>query len=118
MSGSSCTNPCPFACVRMTRLIGAGPVLMASRCQAPGGQETGPNPAGSGQLGSKRHIVVDARGIPLVILVSGVNRLDSKMFKKCVDSISAVAGLSGNLRKDLQSCMPTRAMTTNVAAIN
>ncbi|WP_420093389.1 transposase [Comamonas testosteroni] len=50
----------------MTRSIGAGPALMAPRYQAPGGQETGPNPMDRGKLGSKRHIVVDARGIPLV----------------------------------------------------
>lgn len=42
----------------------------------PGGQETGPNPTDRGKLGSKRHVVVDARGIPLLILVSGANRHD------------------------------------------
>lgn len=78
----------------MTRSIGAGPALMASRYQAPGGQETGPNPTDRGKLGSKRHIVVDARGIPLVILVSSANRHDSKIFEKCVDAIPAIAGLS------------------------
>ncbi|WP_156106076.1 IS5 family transposase [Comamonas aquatica] len=65
----------------------------------PGGQETGPNPTDRGKLGSKRHIVVDARGIPLVILVSGANRHDSKMFEKCVDAIPAIAGLAGRPRK-------------------
>nr|WP_180319648.1 IS5 family transposase [Delftia acidovorans] len=64
----------------------------------PGGQETGPNPTDRGKLGSKRHIVVDARGIPLVILVSGANRHDSKMFERCVDAIPAIAGLPGRPR--------------------
>jgi hypothetical protein len=64
-----------------------------------------------GKLGSKRHIVVDARGIPLVILVSGANRHDSEMFEKCVDVIPAIAGPA----KDHRSCTPTRAMTTSVA---
>ncbi|MHC3433541.1 IS5 family transposase [Delftia lacustris] len=65
----------------------------------PGGQETGPNPTDRGKLGSKRHIVVDARGIPLVILVSGANRHDSKMFERCVDAIPAISGLGGRPRK-------------------
>ena len=58
-----------------------------------------PNPTDRGKLGSKRHIVVDARGIPLVILVSGANRHDSKMFERCVDAIPAIAGLGGCPRK-------------------
>lgn len=65
----------------------------------PGGQETGPNPTDRGKLGSKRHIIVDARGIPLVVLVSGANRHDSKMFEPCVDALPAVAGLQGHPRK-------------------
>ena len=66
---------------------------------SPRGQETGPNPTDRGKLGSKRHIVVDARGMPLVILVRGANRHDFMMFEKCMDSISAVAGLLGRARK-------------------
>lgn len=64
-----------------------------------GGQETGPNPTDRGKLGSKRHIVADARGIPLVILVSGANGHDSKMFEKCVDAIPTIAGLPESPRK-------------------
>jgi|GEM_PF-4390511 len=42
--------------------------------------ETGPNPTERGKLGSKRHIIVDAQGIPQVVLVSGANRHDSGRF--------------------------------------
>jgi hypothetical protein len=42
-----------------------------------GGQETGPNPTERGKRGSKRHIVVDARGIPLAVTVTGADRHDS-----------------------------------------
>lgn len=50
-------------------------------------------------LGSKRHIIVDAQGIPLVVLVSGANRHDSKMFEQCLDAIPAVKGLQGRPRR-------------------
>lgn len=65
----------------------------------PGGQETGPNPTDRGKLGSKRHIVVDARGIPLVVLVSGANRHDCMMFDKCIDALPHVRGLRGRPRR-------------------
>lgn len=71
---------------------------MAPRCQAPGGQETGPNPTDKGKLGSKRHLIVDAQGIPLVVLVSGANRHDSMMFELCVDTMPAVKGVRGRPR--------------------
>ena len=45
-----------------------------------------------GRLSPKRHIVVDAWGISLVILVSGANPHDSKRFEKCVDAILGLAG--------------------------
>ena len=57
------------------------------------------NPADRGKLCSKRHIVVDARGIPLVILVSAANRHDSMLFEKCMDAIPVVAGVRGRVRK-------------------
>jgi len=34
-----------------------------------------------------------------VILISGANRHVSKMFERCVDAISAIAGLGGRPRK-------------------
>ena len=55
---------------------------------------------GSGMTCWRRlRIVVDARGIALVILVSGANRHDTKMFEKCVGTIPAIAGLTGHPRK-------------------
>ena len=38
-----------------------------------GGELTGRNPTDRGKLGSKRHVLVDARGAPLSIVVSGAN---------------------------------------------
>src|SRR5919202_4827968 len=41
-----------------------------------GGEKTGKNPTDRGKLGSKRHILVDRRGAPLAIVVSGANAHD------------------------------------------
>jgi hypothetical protein len=38
-----------------------------------GGELTGPNPTDRGKAGSKRHIMVDAGGIPLAVLPSVAN---------------------------------------------
>lgn len=64
------------------------------------GEATDPNPTGRGKLGSKRHIVVDARGILLVVvLVSGANRHGRMMFDKCIDSLPQVRRLRGRPRR-------------------
>lgn len=58
-----------------------------------------PNPTDRSKLGSKRDNFVDARGIPLMILVSGANRHDSKMFEECMNAIPTITGLAGRPRK-------------------
>ncbi|MEM5433595.1 MULTISPECIES: IS5 family transposase [Cupriavidus] len=70
----------------------------AAVAKPPGGQQTGPNPTDRGKLGSKRHLVVDRRGVPLALAVTGANRHDSIVFEALVDAIPAVPGLSGRPR--------------------
>jgi putative transposase len=46
-------------------------------CPAPlGGDDTGKNPTDRGKLGSKIHILVDERGAPLAVYITGANRHD------------------------------------------
>ena len=46
-------------------------------CPAPlGGTDTGKNPTDRGKLGSKIHILVDQRGVPLSIQITGANQHD------------------------------------------
>jgi transposase len=81
------------------QMIGSERAWMRPALPAPGGQETGPNPTDRGKLESKRHLVVDARGVPLAITVTGANRHDSMAFERTLDTIPAVPGLSGSPRK-------------------
>lgn len=46
-----------------------------------GGQQTGANPTDRGKLGTKRHLLIDGRGVPLSVHITGANRHDIKGFE-------------------------------------
>lgn len=53
-----------------------------------GGEKTGKNPTDRGKLGSKRHLLVDARGAPLAIVVSGANAHDKTCAVAVLDTVA------------------------------
>lgn len=52
-----------------------------------GGGATGPNPTDRGKSGTKRSLLVDGRGAPIGLAVSGANRHDSPLLGPTLDSI-------------------------------
>jgi len=52
-----------------------------------GGEQTGKNPTDRGKLGSKRHVLVDGRGAPLAVLVSGANAHDKTCAVAVLDAV-------------------------------
>jgi Transposase DDE domain len=56
---------------------------------------TGPNPVDRGKPGSKYHLLVDRRGIPLAVGLSAANLHDSMLLEQVVDAIPAVKGPRG-----------------------
>jgi len=64
-----------------------------------GGEHTGRNPTDRGKLGTKHHLLVDERGLPLVAQISGAQVHDSRFLIPLVESIPAVKGLAGRARK-------------------
>ena len=64
-----------------------------------GGRETGPSPVDRGKPGTKRHLIVDAKGLPLAALLSGANRHDSLFLLPLLDAVPAVASRRGPRRK-------------------
>ena len=64
-----------------------------------GGLETGPNPTDRGKSGSKRHVVIDANGIPLAVTLSAANVHDSRMLEATVDAIPAIRQCAGRPRR-------------------
>jgi len=70
-----------------------------SQCTRPrGGEATGPNPTDRRKSGSKRHLVVDRRGIPLAIRHTAANVNDITMLLEMVDAIPALPDKDGKLR--------------------
>lgn len=65
-----------------------------------GGPATGPNPTDRGKPGTKRHLVVDGRGTPLGVTLSGANRHDSMALADTLDAIPPIrSGKQGRPRR-------------------
>ena len=75
---------------------------LCERCGPRGGEKTGPNPTDRGKSGSKRHILVDRSGVPLVVRHSAANVHDSRMLETMLDAVSPLRrprGRPGRPRK-------------------
>lgn len=64
-----------------------------------GGEDTGPNPVDRGRPGTKHHLLVDRRGIPLAATASAANVHDSKLLEEMVDAVGPVKGTRGRPHK-------------------
>jgi transposase len=64
-----------------------------------GGECTGPNPTDRGKPGSKRHVLVDAGGIPLALLLSAANVHDSRLLEPLLDAVPPVRQCAGRPRR-------------------
>jgi putative transposase len=47
----------------------------------------GPNPTDRGKLGTKRHVLVDQKGVPLSVTITGANIHDMKASTDTLDKI-------------------------------
>jgi len=65
-----------------------------------GGPKTGPNPTDRARPGSKHHVLVDANGVPVSVILTGANRNDVTQLLPLVDAIPPIRGVRGRpLRK-------------------
>lgn len=60
-----------------------------------GGKKTGPNPTDRRKLGNKHHLIVDAQGIPLAVILTGANRHDITQLDALVEAIPRIRGKRG-----------------------
>jgi transposase len=64
-----------------------------------GGEKTGKSPVDRSKLGSKHHLLVEGRGVPLSVSLTGANRHDITQLLNLVESIPAVKGRRGRPRR-------------------
>jgi transposase len=67
-----------------------------------GGERAGPSPTDRGKAGSKYHLLVDRRGVPLAVQLSAANVHDSKLLEPLVDAVQPIRrplGQPGRPRK-------------------
>ena len=74
-------------------LSGGGGQLLHS-CPG-GGKKSGPNPTDRRRAGSKHHLLTDAQGIPLSIVLTQANRHDVTQVLPLLNALPPVAGLRG-----------------------
>jgi len=63
-----------------------------------GGEKTGPNPTDRRKSGSKRHVVVERKGIPLAVKHTVANVCDITVLLPMVDAIPTLANSAGTLQ--------------------
>jgi transposase len=71
--------------IRWERLFGLGEHPGQKR-----GRKARANPTDKGKAGTKRHIVVDKRGVPLSVITSAANVHDSIVFEELLDAIEPI----------------------------
>src|SRR5262245_8575966 len=60
---------------------------------------TGTNPTDRGKKGTKRHLLVDGKGTPLALRITGANRNESLEALNLLDDIPAIRGKRGRPRR-------------------
>ena len=84
-----------------------------SRASEKGGSETGPSPVDRGRRGSKHHLLVDGRGLPLAWTLTGGNRHDVTQLLDLLDRVPPVRGRVGRPRRRPDSLIADRGYDHN-----
>jgi transposase len=63
------------------------------------GKNTGPNPTDRRKRGSQQHVLTDAQGVPLAVLVTGAHRHDVPQLLPLLEAIPPVRGKRGRPRR-------------------
>lgn len=75
-------------------------VVDSSSVRAPGGgSETGPNPTDRAKRGTKHHVLTDAKGTPLVAIITGANRNDQTQIMPLVEHMPSIGGKQGRPKR-------------------
>jgi transposase len=97
---------------------GAGHRLGALLCGQPEhsrrfwGALTGKNPTDRAKKGTKRHLLVDGKGTPLAVRLTGANRPDAPEALPLIDAIPPIRGKRGRPRRKPKALYGDRAYGT------
>jgi hypothetical protein len=83
-----------LACGRPGRLVPGHRRLLFNPCRGRW-SKTGPNPTNLARPGSKHHIITEAQGIPLAVILTDANRHDVAQLHALVDAIPPIGGKRG-----------------------
>jgi transposase len=78
---------------------GAGNRRLLARTGAQRGQATGPSPVDRGRAGSKHHVLTDASGIPLAVILASGSRNDVTQLIPLLDAVPPIRGRVGRPRR-------------------
>jgi transposase len=71
-------------------------IVDSASVRAPhGGPKTGPSPVDRRKLGSKHHVVIDAQGVPLAVILTQANRNDITQLLPLLEKLPKVQGQKG-----------------------
>jgi transposase len=82
-----------------SRLDLARAIADSSHVRALKGAHTGPSPVDRGRAGSKHHVLTDATGIPLAVIVTGSHRNDVTQLIPLLDRVPPIRGRVGRPRR-------------------
>jgi transposase len=74
-----------------------------------GGEKTGKSPVDRSKLGSKHHLLVEGRGVPLAVSLTGANRHDITQLLTLVESLPRVREKRGRPRQKPKRVQGDRA---------
>lgn len=94
-SGNVSTKRCWQSCLAVAKSTSRVRSSTAHRFASYWRKKTGPNPTDRRKLGSKHHLIVDAQGIPLAVILSAANRHDITQLDALVDAIPHIRGKRG-----------------------
>ena len=72
------------------------------------GALTGPSPVDRGRVGSKHHLITDARGVPLKVVLTGGQRNDVTQLLVLLDGVGPVRGKRGRPRQRAERLLADR----------
>jgi Transposase DDE domain len=104
---------CALACGRPNRLVPGRRRLLFNPSDRRW-SKTGPNPTDRARPGSKHHLIIEAQGIPLAVILTGANRNDVTQLHALVDAIPPIGGKRGRPLSKPRVVQGDRG-TTNIA---